>query len=130
VVRQNYPFWDTPNPPTKDLDVLLRPTTVGAHLHTMDLRGMTGITFFYHGYEGTLRAIHAHTAIEPTAVSTFQHLSRVDPNKLVWVYLPIPAGDRIVRLGLRTGTLKPEMPTYQVLPLLVSISLTKYLAGY
>lgn len=127
MVRQDYPFWDTPYPPTKDLDVLLRAQTVGAHLHTIDLSGTTGITFFYHGYEGTLLAIHAHTTKEPTAVSTVQRLSRVDPDRLVWLYLPIPADDRIMRLGLRAGTFKPKMPTYQVLPLLVSISLTNTL---
>lgn len=127
MVRQDYPFWDTPYPPTKDLDVLLRAQTVSAHLHTVDLSGTTGITFFYHGYEGTLMAIHAHTAKEPTAVSTVQRLSRVDLNKLIWVYLPIPAGDRIMQLGLRAGTIEPKMPTYQALPLLVRIRLTNTL---
>ena len=127
MVRQDYPFWDTSYPPTKDLDVLLRAQTVGAHLHTIDLSGTTGITFFYHGYEGILMAIHAHTTKEPTAVSTVQRLSRVDPNKFIWFYLPISAGDRIMQLGLRAGTIKPKMPTYQVLPLLVRIRLTNTL---
>ncbi|RFN55520.1 hypothetical protein FIE12Z_166 [Fusarium flagelliforme] len=118
VIQSIYPFWDTPEPHIKDLDVLLRRNkTVGAHLHTVDLRNITGVTFFYH--KGDLMAIHAHTATEPTAVSTFQRLWRVDYKNLLWSYLPLPAGDRILRFGLRS-----DVPPIQVLSLLITTKLS------
>lgn len=116
MVQKIYPFWDTPEPQVKDLDVLLKANrTVGAHLHTVDLRDITGVTFFYH--KGRLMAIHAHTATEPTAVSTFQLLWRVGYKNLLWSYLPLPAGYRILRFGLWS-----DVPPIQALSLLVSMS--------
>ncbi|KAL4730776.1 hypothetical protein ACLX1H_002815 [Fusarium chlamydosporum] len=122
LVRNNHNFWDIPNPPANDEEILMRPSrTTGSHLHTVDLCNITGITFFYH--KGTLMAVHAHTAKEPTALSTAQTLTRVDQNELLWVYIPLPRGDRILRFGLRSLSLTPKMPSCLPTTLLITTSL-------
>ncbi|KAI7772694.1 hypothetical protein LZL87_005419 [Fusarium oxysporum] len=88
---------------------------------TLDLRNITGITFFY--YQGILMGLHAHTHGTPTAVSTVEDvLSDYKPH-LVWIYIPIPHGDRIMRFGLRTWRNEHEEPANHHTALLMTTKL-------
>jgi hypothetical protein len=118
-------LWDIPSPPnptTKGLEVLLVPRGTDATcIRTLDLRNITGITFFY--YRGTLMGLHAHTPEDPIALTTVKDiLSDYEPN-LVWIYMPIAHGDRIVRFGLRTWRNDREEPASHHMALLVSSGL-------
>ncbi|KAF4416114.1 hypothetical protein FACUT_12829 [Fusarium acutatum] len=117
-----FQFWDIPSPPTKGLEVLLRPRRTDATCNrTFDLRNITGITFFY--YRGTLMGLHPHTLGAATAVPTVKDtLSKYEPY-LVWIYIPIPHGDRIMRFGLRTWRNEHEEPTKHHTALLMTTKL-------
>jgi len=117
-----FQFWDIPSPPTKGLEVLLRPRRTDATCNrTLDLRNITGITFFF--YRGTLMGLHAHTLGAVTAVSTVKDtLSDYEPH-LVWIHIPIPHGDHIMRFGLRTWRNEHEEPANHHTALLVSSGL-------
>ncbi|QGI76672.1 hypothetical protein CEK25_001578 [Fusarium fujikuroi] len=118
-------LWDIPSPPsprTKGLEVLLFPRRVDATcIRTLDLRNITGITFFY--YRGTLMGLHAHTLEDPTALTTVRDiLSDYEPY-LVWIYMPIAHGDRIMRFGLRTWRNDREEPANHHMALLMTTKL-------
>ncbi|KAF5265317.1 hypothetical protein FOXYS1_3867 [Fusarium oxysporum] len=88
---------------------------------TLDLRNITGITFFF--YRGTLMGLHAHTLGAVTAVSTVKDtLSDYEPH-LVWIHIPIPHGDRIMRFGLRTWRNEHEEPANHHTALLMTTKL-------
>ncbi|KAF5551720.1 hypothetical protein FNAPI_7326 [Fusarium napiforme] len=118
-------LWDIPSPPnptTKGLELLLVPRGTDATcIRTLDLRNITGITFFY--YRGTLMGLHAHTPEDPIALTTVKDiLSDYEPN-LVWIYMPIAHGDRIVRFGLRTWRNDREEPASHHMCLLMTTKL-------
>ncbi|KAF5688883.1 hypothetical protein FDENT_4599 [Fusarium denticulatum] len=118
-------LWDIPSPPnpsTKGLELLLVPHGTDATcIRTLDLRNITGITFFY--YRGTLMGLHAHTPEDPIALTTVKEiLSDYEPN-LVWIYMPIAHGDRIVRFGLRTWRNDREEPASHHMALLMTTKL-------
>lgn len=115
-------FWDIPSPPTKGLEFLLRPRRTDATCNrTLDLRNITGITFFY--YRGALMGLHSHTLGAVTAFPTVKDtLSKYEPY-LVWIYIPVPHGDRIMRFGLRTWRNEHEEPATHHTSLLVSSGL-------
>ncbi|SCN72497.1 uncharacterized protein FFM5_00418 [Fusarium fujikuroi] len=118
-------LWDIPSPPsprTKGLEVLLFPRRVDATcIRTLDLRNITGITFFY--YRGTLMGLHAHTLEDPTALTTVRDiLSDYEPY-LVWIYMPIAHGDRIMRFGLRTWRNDREEPANHHMAVLMTTKL-------
>ncbi|WKT39855.1 hypothetical protein QSH57_001674 [Fusarium oxysporum f. sp. vasinfectum] len=117
-----FQFWDIPSPPTKGLEVLLRPRRTDATCNrTLDLRNITGITFFF--YRGTLMGLHAHTLGAVTAVSTVKDtLSDYEPH-LVWIHIPIPHGDHIMRFGLRTWRNEHEEPANHHTALLMTTKL-------
>jgi hypothetical protein len=71
-----------------------------ARIRTIDLQRITGLTFFYSS-QGRQYGIHAHTMSEPTALSTFNQVSRYLRSPLVWVYIPIAKNDRITAFGIR-----------------------------
>lgn len=64
------------------------------------MRITNGITFLIH--RSRMFAIHAHTPTAPCAQSTFEYLSEDVQSAAVWVYLPIPRGERILAFGERT----------------------------
>ncbi|KAF4497327.1 hypothetical protein FAGAP_6489 [Fusarium agapanthi] len=118
-------LWDIPCPPgpsTKGLEVLLVPRRTDAtSIRTLDLRNITGITFFY--YRGTLMGLHAHTLRDPIALSTVKDiLADYEPN-LVWIYMPIAHGDCIMRFGLRTWRNDREEPATHHMALLMTTKL-------
>ncbi|KAF5971320.1 hypothetical protein FBULB1_9280 [Fusarium bulbicola] len=118
-------LWDIPSPPgpsTKGREVLLVPRRTDATcIRTLDLRNITGITFFY--YRGTLMGLHAHTLEDPTALSTVKDiLPDYEPN-LVWIYMPIAHGDRIMRFGLRSWRNDREEPASHHMALLMTTKL-------
>ncbi|KNA95706.1 hypothetical protein FOXG_01160 [Fusarium oxysporum f. sp. lycopersici 4287] len=119
---RTFQIWDIPSPPTKGLEVLLRPRRTDATCNrTLDLRNITGITFFF--YRGTLMGLHAHTLGAVTAVSTVKDtLSDYEPH-LVWIHIPIPHGDRIMRFGLRTWRNEHEEPANHHTALLMTTKL-------
>ncbi|KAJ3529490.1 hypothetical protein NM208_g9731 [Fusarium decemcellulare] len=91
--------WDTPTPPE-----MRRCCFYPAHIRystqfrTIELRRISGITFFYHG---EIYAIHAHTQEAPCAQITYQRLSRRRQRSVVWVYVPVSQKDYITALGAR-----------------------------
>ncbi|KAF5676218.1 hypothetical protein FCIRC_7139 [Fusarium circinatum] len=118
-------LWDIPSPPgpsTKGREVLLVPRRTDATcIRTLDLRNITGITFFY--YRATLMGLHAHTLEDPTALSTVKDiLPDYEPN-LVWIYMPIAHGDRIMRFGLRSWRNDREEPASHHMSLLMTTKL-------
>ncbi|KAL5618166.1 hypothetical protein FOVSG1_000388 [Fusarium oxysporum f. sp. vasinfectum] len=119
---RTFQIWDIPSPPTKGLEILLRPRRTDATCNrTLDLRNITGITFFF--YRGTLMGLHAHTLGAVTAVSTVKDtLSDYEPH-LVWIHIPIPHGDRIMRFGLRTWRNEHEEPANHHTALLMTTKL-------
>ncbi|CVK84746.1 uncharacterized protein FMAN_01674 [Fusarium mangiferae] len=115
-------FWDIPSPPTKGLEFLLRPRRTDATCNrTLDLRNITGITFFY--YRGALMGLHSHALGAVTAFPTVKDtLSKYEPY-LVWIYIPVPHGDRIMRFGLRTWRNEHEEPATHHTSLLMTTKL-------
>ncbi|KAF5609154.1 uncharacterized protein FSUBG_4164 [Fusarium subglutinans] len=102
-------LWDIPSPPDATC------------IRTLDLRNITGITFFY--YRGTLMGLHAHTLEDPTALTTVKDiLPDYEPN-LVWIYMPIAHGDRIMRFGLRSWRNDREEPAAHHMALLMTTKL-------
>ncbi|KAF4956569.1 hypothetical protein FGADI_3721 [Fusarium gaditjirri] len=84
-------FWDIPSPHTNKLVVLLKPWfTEFSYNRTLDLRNITGITFFY--YQGTLMGLHAHTLRAPTAMSTVEDFLSDYGHGLAWITTKL-AGD-------------------------------------
>ena len=86
---------------------------------TIDLRGVTGLTFFFSFSK--VYAVHAHTPAMPYATRTFENLSKRRQAGVAWVYLPIPKGEDIIALGVRLrqqeGRLKSQQPCFLVIAL-------------
>ncbi|KAG5745992.1 hypothetical protein H9Q69_006229 [Fusarium xylarioides] len=117
-----FQFWDIPSPPTKELEILLRPHRTDATCNrTLDLRNITGITFFY--FRGTLMGLHPHTLGAATAVPAVKGTLAKYAPYLVWIYIPIPHGDRIMRFGLRTWRNEHEEPATHHTALLMTTKL-------
>ncbi|KAF4988065.1 hypothetical protein FGRMN_9985 [Fusarium graminum] len=84
----------------------LRPSEYRLHMYTImvdmctmqfrtiSLDRVTGLTFFYTPYK--MYGIHGHTVEEPSAVQTLKRLPRNLQDRLIWVYVPIPPGERIL----------------------------------
>ncbi|KAF5665975.1 hypothetical protein FHETE_6438 [Fusarium heterosporum] len=87
----------------------LRPSEYRLHMYTImvdmctmkfrtiSLDRVTGLTFFYTPYR--MYGIHGHTVDEPSAVHTLERLPRNLQDRLIWVYVPIPPGERILGMG-------------------------------
>ncbi|PHH49702.1 hypothetical protein CFIMG_005794RA [Ceratocystis fimbriata CBS 114723] len=90
--------WDTPTPPYLRQCQLhpssIRPST---HFKTIDLRQITGITFFYSS--NIIFAIHAHTEKAPCAQEALQRLHPSRRALATWVYIPIPQNDSVLALA-------------------------------
>ncbi|KAF4972541.1 hypothetical protein FSARC_928 [Fusarium sarcochroum] len=68
-----------------------------AQFRTVSLSHTTGLTFFYR--PGKVYSIHSHTVAEPSAVRAFERLPREIRQEVLWVYVPVPPGDRIMAMG-------------------------------
>lgn len=95
--------------------------TSARRIRTLDLRGTTGLTFFY--VDEDLHGVHAHTEEHPTALSVFKHLPSGVQRKAAWLYLPVSPEDQIDGLGFRYRLYRP-LPSHstseQLLDILVS----------
>ncbi|RSL54589.1 hypothetical protein CEP54_009813 [Fusarium duplospermum] len=96
-------IWDKPCPQRPPDCVLYSSSALSKQswfrqLKTIDPRDCTGVTFFL-GSETW--AIHAHSSLEPTAESTFHKLSQERQHNVVWVYVPLPATDRVEAFGIQ-----------------------------
>jgi hypothetical protein len=98
-----------PNPPRLEDCEFFNQMGQSTRFRTVDLRGATGLTFFF-AFE-KVYAIHAHTLSMPYAKSTFDRLPRI---VVSWIYLPIPRGEEIVALGLRLGRRDGRLLTQRV----------------
>lgn len=92
-------IWDTPCPPALEDSILY--SWSGApefcrHLRVTDPRSLTGITIFI--CRGTF-GIHAHSSRYHTANSTFDQLNSEQRRSATWVYIPLPAEDRVEAFG-------------------------------
>ncbi|KAG5794703.1 hypothetical protein H9Q69_006230 [Fusarium xylarioides] len=116
-------FWDTPTPQKDGLNMFATAfIRYGAvRYRTVDLRDITGLTFFY--FRGYLMGVHAHTADSPTATSTLDEISTIDPKYLMWAYVPISSKDSLVRIGVRDSLVLCLPPTFKKPTVLVSTKL-------
>ncbi|KAF5551721.1 hypothetical protein FNAPI_7327 [Fusarium napiforme] len=105
-------FWDTPTPPEKGLSMFATPLLrfSATRFRTVDLCNITGLTFFY--FRGYIMGVHSHTADSPTATSTFNEISAIDPKYLMWVYVPISRKDSLMRIGVRDTLTVCVPPTF------------------
>ncbi|RFU72341.1 hypothetical protein TARUN_9919 [Trichoderma arundinaceum] len=94
-------IWNTPAPPTmtscKLSDRRLSPRW--PRFFAIETGRISGITFFY--CQKYLHDIHIHRPGGPSVLSTFEKFSSSAQDFVVWVYMPISAGDRLAALGLR-----------------------------
>ena len=115
-------IWDMPNPPDWKDCRFSGHVPQSTRFRTIDLRGVTGLTFFF--AFSKVYGIHAHTPTLPYATRTFKHLSKRRQAGVTWLYLPIPTGEEIIALGVRLrqleGRLKSQQPCFLVIaPILV-----------
>ncbi|KAI1104521.1 hypothetical protein F4804DRAFT_306751 [Jackrogersella minutella] len=104
-MNPSFQSWDTETcPPHQDRLVLFRRNmSFSTQFQTINLRKITGITFFFS--QGNIFHIHAHTAAASTAIRTWEHLSPQCQKLATWIYLPISPNDDIVALGRPLGAL-------------------------
>ncbi|KAF7563625.1 hypothetical protein G7046_g544 [Stylonectria norvegica] len=100
-----FEIWDNPGPPPLASCALYKiapypPRASFIRLRTLDLEKYSGLTFFI-GRDGDTYAIHAHTSSNNTAESTYRRLPWNRQLASVWVYLPLPARERILTFGVR-----------------------------
>ncbi|KAF5720394.1 hypothetical protein FMUND_4216 [Fusarium mundagurra] len=96
---RDLPFWDTPSPPLRGLEMFPRPDRPGSlRYRTVDLLNTTGLTFFFR--RGFVVAVHSHTANAPVATPTIQHFSQHERDQMVWTYIPISSADTLLRIGV------------------------------
>ncbi|KAI1057780.1 hypothetical protein LB506_001093, partial [Fusarium annulatum] len=96
---QDFPFWDTPNPPLRGLKMFPRPDRPGSiRYRTVDLLNTTGLTFFF--LRGFIVAVHSHTANAPAAAPAIQHFSRYEQGYMIWTYIPVSSTDILLRIGV------------------------------
>ncbi|KAF5571614.1 hypothetical protein FPHYL_361 [Fusarium phyllophilum] len=106
-------MWDTPSPPLGGRLSIFAPChderLSNMRLRTLDLRSTRGLTFFYVG--SSLRAIHSHTPLFPTALTTYARLPEHDRTHVAWAYVPIAPNDRLIGLGIRTSGMDDVFPS-------------------
>jgi hypothetical protein len=98
------------------------------HFATVKLeKNLTGLTFIYDNRGGSVRAIHGHTAQRPVA-QCYGHPEADDTEDLIYLYVPLAAGDRITAIGALekptiTETLQDEVPSssHQILVCLMPL---------
>ncbi|ORY58252.1 uncharacterized protein BCR38DRAFT_448479 [Pseudomassariella vexata] len=96
---RGFHIWDMPNPPRLEDCRFCGHIPQSTRFRTIDLRGATGLTFFFSFSK--VYAIHAHTPKMPHAKREFERLTKRRQADMAWVYLPIPKGDDITALGVR-----------------------------
>lgn len=69
----------------------------GCQYRTINLRKITGITFFF--ARGNILHIHAHTANAPTAIETWRLLAPSCRPLATWIYMPVSPNDHIITFG-------------------------------
>lgn len=104
--HSGFHIWDTPNPPPQPprdprqaLQIWNTSPNVPTRFCTINLSSITGLTFFF-AY-GSFRAIHAHTDTAPYATIPPECSSRLARDAMTWNYVPIPANDRVLAIGLK-----------------------------
>ncbi len=65
----------------------------------IDLRGISGLTFFTAG--GIIYAIHAHSPRKPVAKFPSGCMPELNKHILTWVYVPVAPGDEIEEVAFR-----------------------------
>lgn len=96
---RGFQVWDTPNPPHLEDCEFYGRVSQSMQFKTIDLRGVTGLTFFFSFSK--LYAIHAHTLTRPYARRTFERLPARRQENVVWIHLPTPRGEKIVAIVSR-----------------------------
>ncbi|KAI0896563.1 hypothetical protein F4806DRAFT_431498 [Annulohypoxylon nitens] len=99
-VNYTFPTWDTEScPPLNDRIALFRQhsSLFAGHYRTINLRKITGITFFFE--QGNIFNIHAHTANAPTAIKTWKRLDSHHRRSAAWIYMPVSPNDDVIAFG-------------------------------
>ncbi|KAM0560011.1 hypothetical protein ACHAPJ_003968 [Fusarium lateritium] len=96
---RGFQIWDTPNPPHLEDCEFYGRVSQSMQFKTIDLRSVTGLTFFFSFSK--LYAIHAHTQTRPYATRTFERLPARRRDNAVWIYLPVPTGEEITAIAMR-----------------------------
>ncbi|KAL6797649.1 hypothetical protein GGI42DRAFT_361720 [Trichoderma sp. SZMC 28013] len=94
-------IWNTPTPPLLSLCNIspYRLPATWSRLFAVEPDSIRGITFFYnHEY---LCDIHIHYPEGPSAQSTYDQIKHTVQRNIMWLYLPIPRGDRLTVIGAR-----------------------------
>ncbi|OTB14314.1 hypothetical protein K445DRAFT_23719 [Daldinia sp. EC12] len=94
-----FQIWDTETcpPPLGRCIFFWRQSIETAQFQTIDIRKITGITFFMAW--NRVCQIHAHTAATPTAIQTWKQIPPMRRAVLTWIYLPISLNDDIIAFG-------------------------------
>lgn len=94
------PIWNTPAPPDLSSCRAHCPEPSSSQrFNAVDLDTIRGITFFF--TDGRLFGVHFHRPGGPCASRTYQRFSNRLRRSIVWIYLPISKGDRMLALGVR-----------------------------
>ncbi len=100
--RQALPIWNTRCPP--DLPSCGgRPRDLSSwqRFHAVETDSIRGLTFFLSCVTGELFGIYIHHTEESCAASMYERFWKRNRRAYVWIFLPIPKGDRILALGVR-----------------------------
>ncbi|KAI1822656.1 hypothetical protein F4861DRAFT_381574 [Xylaria intraflava] len=96
-------IWDTPMTPLSPQQVpqtcLYGSIDKPNRFYTIETSSVTGLTFFF--TFGSFYAIHVHTDARPYAAIPPECLSRRLQSITTWNYVPVPANDRVLAIGLR-----------------------------
>ncbi|EHK22603.1 uncharacterized protein TRIVIDRAFT_126216, partial [Trichoderma virens Gv29-8] len=94
-------IWNTPNPPLLSScnTSPYEPSSTWSRLFAVESDSIRGITFFCN--QGRLCDIHIHYPEGPSARSTYDQMKRTVQRNVIWLYLPIPQGDRLTVVGVR-----------------------------
>lgn len=93
--------WNTPTPPCVPRRAYLQqPTNI---FHAVEADSIQGMTFIYTD-GGRLAAVYFHHAEDSCADTLDQTLRGFSHVHFVWIYLPIPKGDRLLAFGVRQIT--------------------------
>ncbi|KAF4447697.1 hypothetical protein F53441_8792 [Fusarium austroafricanum] len=96
---KGFQIWDTPNPPHLEDCEFYGRVSQSMQFKTIDLRSVTGLTFFFSFSK--LYAVHAHTQSRPYATRTFERLPARRQENVVWIYLPMPRDEEITAIAMR-----------------------------
>ncbi|KAH8900409.1 hypothetical protein GQ53DRAFT_128073 [Thozetella sp. PMI_491] len=102
-------IWDMPSPPRISDCEFCGHLAQSMRFRTVDLRDATGLTFFF--ALNKVYAVHAHTPATPHATSTFERLAKRRQADVTWVYLPVPKGEEIMAIGVRSRQLEGRSTT-------------------